>query len=220
MHPNAHQISVMMAAAAAASIRPLNESTNRSSSSPPPPHLALGSQIHLSQLTHSQTLHHMNSVQNDDVPLDMSVANLKQRNSPPPPYREPLPGSQFASSLARPSVITQAPPKREVRDTALVTNRENDNRSCESIDEHFRRSLGNDYFSLFSKRSPVRQSTKTPSPQPYNTQPPTAHIRSPSPTLPLSFGTSTLPTPSSLAQSELIPPPAYPARRTMNIFAF
>lgn len=40
--------------------------------------------------------------------------------TPPPPYREPLPGSTFASTLAhRPSVITQAP-KREI-----ISNREN-----------------------------------------------------------------------------------------------
>ncbi|XP_065360722.1 uncharacterized protein Tgi isoform X2 [Calliphora vicina] len=207
MHSNAHQISIMMAAAAAASMRPLSESTNRpSAASPPPPHSTLGGQIHLGQMAHTQVLQHINSVENDDAPLDMSVGNLKQRNSPPPPYREPLPGSQFASSLARPSVITQAPPKRDVRDSALVANRENDNRSCESIDEHFRRSLGNDYFALFSKRSPASQSTKTPSPQP-----PTAHIRSPSPTLPLSSGASALPPHSALTQLELIPPPAYPA---------
>lgn len=43
-----------------------------------------------------------------EIPLDMSVGALKP---PPPPYRDPLPGSTF-SILSRPSVITQAP-KRE-----------------------------------------------------------------------------------------------------------
>ncbi|KAM7358849.1 tondu-domain-containing Growth Inhibitor isoform 2-T3 [Cochliomyia hominivorax] len=194
---NAHPISIMMAAAAA-TMRPLSESTNYKSPPSPPPNNSLTCQI-----THPQALQHINLVENDDVPLDMSVGNLKQRNSPPPPYREPLPGSQFSSTLARPSVITQAPPKR---DSTLVSNRENDNRSCESIDEHFRRSLGNDYFALFSKRSPACQTTKTPSPQPQNLQPPTAHVRSPSPALQLS---SERPL-SALSQTEMILPPAYP----------
>ncbi|XP_037807737.1 flocculation protein FLO11 isoform X1 [Lucilia sericata] len=209
IHTNAHQISIMMAAAAAASMRPLSESASCSAPSPPP-HSTLAGQIHLGQIAHSQALQHINSVQSDDAPLDMSVGTLKQRNSPPPPYREPLPGSQFASSLARPSVITQAPPKRDVRESPLVANRENDNRSCESIDEHFRRSLGPGYHALFSKRSPANQSTKTPSPQPQNAQPPRAHVRSPSPTLPPTTGASSLPSHTVLTQLELNPPPAYP----------
>lgn len=54
---------------------------------------------------------------NIETPLDMSVTSKPR--TPPPPYREPLPGSQFASALARPSVITQAP-KREI-----ISNQEN-----------------------------------------------------------------------------------------------
>lgn len=46
-----------------------------------------------------------------ETPLDMSVSSKPR--TPPPPYREPLPGSTFANTLARPSVITQAP-KRDV----------------------------------------------------------------------------------------------------------
>lgn len=120
---------------------------------------------------------------NTECPIDMSVASSKPR-SPPPPYREPLPGSTFASTLAaRPSVITQAP-KREP-----ISNQENDKdttacgknfyfsvsihiytlkliKLClriESIsmidpviDEHFRRSLGADYINIFgnNKKSP------------------------------------------------------------------
>lgn len=51
-----------------------------------------------------------------ETPLDMSVS----AKPPPPPYREPLPGSTFANTLARPSVITQAP-KREIP----IANQEN-----------------------------------------------------------------------------------------------
>lgn len=62
-------------------------------------------------------------INGDMSPLDMSVSSATK--PPPPPYREPLPGSQFAahnhSHLAsRPSVITQAP-KRE----AMAANHEN-----------------------------------------------------------------------------------------------
>lgn len=88
----------------------------------------------------------------------------------------------------------------------------------ESIDEHFRRSLGNDYFALFAKKSPASQSTKTPSPQPQNLQiqpqqPPAAHVRTPPPPLPPSSiaASSSLPTHSALTQSAIVPPPAYPA---------
>lgn len=49
-----------------------------------------------------------------EIPLDMSVGSSK----PPPPYRDPLPGSTF-STMSRPSVITQAP-KREI-----TSNQEN-----------------------------------------------------------------------------------------------
>lgn len=55
-----------------------------------------------------------------ESPLDMSVSANKP---PPPPYREPLPGSQFVhhqTHLARPSVITQAP-KRD----SIGANQEN-----------------------------------------------------------------------------------------------
>lgn len=52
-----------------------------------------------------------------EIPLDMSVNATKQQ-LPPPPYREPLPGSTF-STVTRPSVITQAP-KREI-----ISNQEN-----------------------------------------------------------------------------------------------
>ncbi|XP_073842411.1 tondu-domain-containing Growth Inhibitor isoform X2 [Musca autumnalis] len=191
LHSNAHQISMMMAAAAAVGMRPLCETTSR----PSPPPVASHGNMHMAR---PETL---NEADMDDAPLDMSVSSsLKQRNSPPPPYREPLPGSQYISTLPRPSVITQAPPKRDARDSALLANRENDNRSSESIDEHFRRSLGNDYFALFAKKSPASQSTKTPSPQP-GQQPPAAHARTPPPPA------------SALQHSQsavAVPPPAYP----------
>lgn len=50
-----------------------------------------------------------------EIPLDMSVGGSKP---PPPPYRDPLPGSTFCT-MSRPSVITQAP-KREI-----ISNQEN-----------------------------------------------------------------------------------------------
>lgn len=51
-----------------------------------------------------------------EIPLDMSVGAATK--PPPPPYRDPLPGSTFCT-MSRPSVITQAP-KREV-----ISNQEN-----------------------------------------------------------------------------------------------
>lgn len=109
-------MSIMMAAA----MRPLCESTNRPT--PPPSNSSAA----------AATYHHQSGMES---PIDMSVSSstLKHRSSPPPPYRAPLPGSTYATTLARPSVITQAPSKRErERDRGereLLANRENDNRS-------------------------------------------------------------------------------------------
>ncbi|XP_070070910.1 uncharacterized protein Tgi isoform X2 [Drosophila takahashii] len=96
-----------------------------------------------------------------DSPIDMSVTTgaLKQRASPPPPYREPLPGTNYAAN-SRPSVITQAPPKREPPEQA---HQSSDMAMCD-IDEHFRRSLGENYAALFAKKSPTPTPTPTPSP--------------------------------------------------------
>ncbi|XP_017128310.1 extensin isoform X2 [Drosophila elegans] len=95
-----------------------------------------------------------------DSPIDMSVTTgaLKLRASPPPPYREPLPGTNYAAN-SRPSVITQAPPKREPPEQAHSS----DVAMCD-IDEHFRRSLGENYAALFAKKSPTPTPTPTPSP--------------------------------------------------------
>ncbi|XP_011291243.1 mucin-5AC isoform X2 [Musca domestica] len=203
LHSNAHQISMMMAAAAAAGMRPLCETTGRPSPPPPPP-VASHSNMHMARPEP------LNEAEIEDAPLDMSVSSsLKQRNSPPPPYREPLPGSQFISTLPRPSVITQAPPKRDTRDSALLANRENDNRSSESIDEHFRRSLGNDYFALFNKKSPSGQTTKTPSPQP-SQQPPAAHARTPPPPVTSSTNSALQHSHTGGPSAVVAPPPAYP----------
>lgn len=112
----------------------------------------------------------------------MSVSTKPR--SPPPPYREPLPGSTYATALARPSVITQAP-KRE-----MPTSRDRDSKDAivagknnlfsilllnlklkyfllsESIsmidpviDEHFRRSLGADYINIFGKKKTTTNNT-------------------------------------------------------------
>lgn len=51
----------------------------------------------------------LNENANMETPLDMTTTVSKIAAPPPPPYREPLPGSNFS----RPSVITQAP-KREI----------------------------------------------------------------------------------------------------------
>ncbi|KAH8380012.1 hypothetical protein KR009_008503, partial [Drosophila setifemur] len=95
-----------------------------------------------------------------DSPIDMSVSSgaLKHRASPPPPYREPLPGTVYTAN-SRPSVITQAPPKREPQEQTQSS----DVAMCD-IDEHFRRSLGENYAALFAKKSPTPTPTPTPSP--------------------------------------------------------
>ncbi|EDV41334.1 uncharacterized protein Dana_GF23470, isoform A [Drosophila ananassae] len=100
-----------------------------------------------------------------DSPIDMSVTSgslkihqQQLRASPPPPYREPLPGTLYTAN-SRPSVITQAPPKREPLEAAHSS----DVAICD-IDEHFRRSLGENYAALFSKKSPTPTPTPTPSP--------------------------------------------------------
>lgn len=91
-----HEGTAAAAAAAAAGLKPLSES-NQSAHSP----------------SHSPYA-------NNEIPLDMSLSS----KPPPPPYREPLPGSAFAvvRSLNRPSVITQAPRKD------LESNQENHSR--------------------------------------------------------------------------------------------
>ncbi|KAM8709376.1 hypothetical protein ACLKA7_016218 [Drosophila subpalustris] len=116
-----------------------------------------------------------------DSPIDMSVTSSTvkhQRASPPPPYREPLAGAlSHCYAASRPSVITQAPPKREQQEhphSHSHTSREQENRSTESdsvcdIDEHFRRSLGPDYAALLKSPTP---SSPTPSPQPQSQQQP------------------------------------------------
>ncbi|KAH8236151.1 hypothetical protein KR032_009987, partial [Drosophila birchii] len=116
-----------------------------------------------------------------DSPIDMSVSSgtLKHqlRASPPPPYREPLPGTNYAAN-SRPSVITQAPPKRELPELAHSSGKIHLSNRCRlvpyifyfadvamsDIDEHFRRSLGENYAALFSKKSPTPTPTPTPSP--------------------------------------------------------
>uniref|UniRef100_A0A034W3V7 Uncharacterized protein n=1 Tax=Bactrocera dorsalis TaxID=27457 RepID=A0A034W3V7_BACDO len=168
-------MSIMMAAA----MRPLCESTNRPT--PPPSNSSAAAAAY----------HHQSGMES---PIDMSVSSstLKHRSSPPPPYRAPLPGSTYATALARPSVITQAPSKREREsERELLANRENDNRSNESvstcdtvIDEHFRRSLGPNYAALFGKKSPGHNPV-TPSLQPSAVaMTTTAVINTPTPTPP------------------------------------
>lgn len=75
-----------------------------------------------------------------DSPIDMSVSSgaLKHqlRASPPPPYREPLPGTNYAAN-SRPSVITQAPPKREPPEQAQSSGKGSPSVRCNYQIEHF-----------------------------------------------------------------------------------
>ncbi|KAH8335062.1 hypothetical protein KR074_002183, partial [Drosophila pseudoananassae] len=122
-----------------------------------------------------------------DSPIDMSVSSgvlkLHQqlRASPPPPYREPLPGAVYTAN-SRPSVITQAPPKREPLEAAHSS----DVATCD-IDEHFRRSLGENYAALFAKKSPTPTPTPTPSPSGSSKQQ----------VSPLAYGTMSMASPAS-----------------------
>lgn len=75
-------------------------------------HESVGSVKPLGESNQSNSLSDSSSM---EIPLDMSVGSSKP---PPPPYRDPLPGSTF-SAMSRPSVITQAP-KREI-----TSNQEN-----------------------------------------------------------------------------------------------
>lgn len=68
----------------------------------------------LGESNQSNSLSDNNSM---EIPLDMSVGAATK--PPPPPYRDPLPGSTFCTAMSRPSVITQAP-KREI-----ISNQEN-----------------------------------------------------------------------------------------------
>ncbi|XP_055376334.1 mucin-2 [Condylostylus longicornis] len=171
-----------------------------------------------------------NTTQIIESPLDMSVTSTTMKpRSPPPPYREPLPGSTFAS-LARPSVITQAPPKRD--SNSLISNRENDNRSQESIsmcdpviDEHFRRSLGADYLVLFGNNNKINnKSSSSISPSSGSNSPKmsssslasgaSSPALSTSPSLSIKPNSPTIESPTSPKQ--LTPTPAITTAATLN----
>ncbi|GFG33937.1 hypothetical protein Cfor_07495 [Coptotermes formosanus] len=98
-----------------------------------------------------------------DAPLDMTMTRSSR---PPPSYSESLANNQNAP--ARPSVITCAPPAStscgDQSSDVKTTNKGESGRQghrrellsgmCDPvIDEHFRRSLGNDYMNLFSSDS-------------------------------------------------------------------
>lgn len=102
-------------------VKPLSESnsggptTNSLAAVNPSPSSSTAISGHIDSMVASATA--------DSLPLDMSVLTSVQKN-PPPPYREPLPGSTFANALVRPSVITQAPKRDAVR-MAVDANQEN-----------------------------------------------------------------------------------------------
>ncbi|RZC40922.1 uncharacterized protein BDFB_001154 [Asbolus verrucosus] len=81
----------------------------------------------------------------DNAPLDMSV---RQRGLPPS-YSQTVNNPGYRSSY-RPSVIQNNAPNREDLPPGISM--------CDPIiDEHFRRSLGNDYLSLFSNNNVSRE---------------------------------------------------------------
>lgn len=105
-----------------------------------------------------RTSHEQNGA---EAPLDMTLATKPR--TPPPPYREPLPGSIFACTSNRPSVITQAPSKKPSPDgnkkKGGILERESISMCDPVIEEHFRRSLGEDYMSIFKN---INNKSKSP----------------------------------------------------------
>ncbi|PSN38438.1 hypothetical protein C0J52_12725 [Blattella germanica] len=108
-----------------------------------------------------------------DTPLDMTMT---RGNKPPPSYSQSIAG--YRNAPARPSVITCAPPASttwgERGSENKGTNKEENGRQghrrellsgmCDPvIDEHFRRSLGKDYMSLFSSDSTTNNSNSNSS---------------------------------------------------------
>ncbi|XP_069674593.1 uncharacterized protein Tgi isoform X2 [Periplaneta americana] len=98
-----------------------------------------------------------------DTPLDMTMT---RGSKPPPPYSQSV--ANYRIAPARPSVITCAPPAStswgdRSLDNKSASKEENGRQGhrrellsgmCDPvIDEHFRRSLGKDYMSLFSSDS-------------------------------------------------------------------
>lgn len=136
-----------------------NKTTNVSSTydtptTPPLPDM-------LGTRTHSSTT--------GDTPLDMTVT---RGSRPPPSYSQTLANNRNAP--ARPSVITCAPPassswgdrSSDVKGSNKDENGRQGHRRellsgmCDPvIDEHFRRSLGKDYMSLFSSDSSTTNSS-------------------------------------------------------------
>jgi hypothetical protein len=93
----------------------------------------------------SPTTEAPNQAGQDNAPLDMSV---RQRGLPPS-YSQTVNNPGYRSSY-RPSVIQNNAPNREELPPGISM--------CDPIiDEHFRRSLGNDYLSLFSNNNVSRE---------------------------------------------------------------
>ncbi|CAH1100718.1 unnamed protein product [Psylliodes chrysocephalus] len=85
-----------------------------------------------------------------DTPLDMSV---RQRGLPPS-YAQTISNPGYRSSY-RPSVIHNGVPAREELPSGISM--------CDPIiDEHFRRSLGNDYHVVFQSNNSSKDSTTPP----------------------------------------------------------
>lgn len=102
-----------------------------SSTSPTSPHSLPRNVVKPLNETTNTTLSASSALPVSECPIDMTVTSAVMKpRTPPPPYREPLPGSAFAT-LSRPSVITQAPPKCDSfhSHNNLKSNCENDSRS-------------------------------------------------------------------------------------------
>ncbi|CAG9864842.1 unnamed protein product [Phyllotreta striolata] len=102
-----------------------------------------------------------------DAPLDMSV---RQRGLPPS-YAQTISNPGYRSNY-RPSVIHNGAPKDELPSGISM---------CDPIiDEHFRRSLGNDYHIVFQNNNSSKEASVTPpkSPPP---APPTVPAPAPAP---------------------------------------
>ncbi|XP_019870248.2 uncharacterized protein LOC109598765 [Aethina tumida] len=87
-----------------------------------------------------------------DTPIDMS---LRQRGLPPS-YQQTINNPGYRSSYRRSVIHNGGPPREELPSGISM---------CDPIiDEHFRRSLGNDYHTLFSNNNLAKEPPRTVSP--------------------------------------------------------
>ncbi|XP_045474653.1 transcription cofactor vestigial-like protein 4 isoform X3 [Harmonia axyridis] len=104
-------------------------------------------------------------VQPKETPLDMSV---RQRGLPPS-YAQTVNNPGYRSSY-RPAVLSNGPPPPPPKEEIPAgVNRINGISMCDPIiDEHFRRSLGENYQTLYLNNNNSKDSTLAKTPQPTN----------------------------------------------------